>query len=60
MVPAPQGIDVASVTAWLDALLDSVKSDEAARQEFLALLEVMGPDDPRVPEYRKRLASRLF
>jgi putative thioredoxin len=47
-------------SARLDALLDAVKVDEQARQEFLDLLEVMGPDDPRVPEYRKRLASRLF
>ena len=47
-------------TARLDALLNSVKTDEAARQEFLDLLEVMGAEDPRVPEYRKRLASRLF
>lgn len=49
-----------AVTAKLDALLDRVKGDPAARQEFLDLLELMGPDDPRVPEYRKALTARLF
>jgi putative thioredoxin len=40
--------------------LDSVKADPVARQEYLDLLEVMGPDDPRVAEYRKALTARLF
>jgi putative thioredoxin len=44
----------------LDALLDRVKDDEAARQEFVDLLEVMGPDDPRTGQYRRQLTSRLF
>jgi len=44
----------------LDGLLERVKSDEAARQEFLDLLEVMGPEDPRTAHYRKALTSRLF
>jgi putative thioredoxin len=44
----------------LDALLETVKSDDAARQEFLDLLEVLGPDDPRTTQYRKALAARLF
>lgn len=44
----------------LDTLLDQVKADEAARQEFLDLLEVLGPDDPRTSQYRKALSSRLF
>jgi putative thioredoxin len=46
--------------ARLDALLDEVKDDEAARQEFVDLLEVMGPDDPRTGDYRKALTARLF
>ena len=33
--------------AKLTALLDRVKDDEDARQEFVDLLELMGPDDPR-------------
>jgi putative thioredoxin len=44
----------------LDALLEQVKADDAARQEFLDLLEVLGPEDPRTTEYRKALATRLF
>jgi putative thioredoxin len=49
-----------AVEAKLDALLEQVKADPAARQEYLDLLEVMGPDDPRVPDYRKALTSRLY
>jgi putative thioredoxin len=48
------------VEGKLDTLLDRVKDDEEARQEFLDLLEVLGPDDPRTPRYRKALTSRLF
>lgn len=46
--------------AELDALLDTVKADEAARQRFLDLLEVLGPTDPRTATYRKALTARLF
>ena len=53
-VPA-DGVDV-----LLDALLPKVKDDEAARQEFLDLLETLAPDDPRTVTYRKLLTSRLF
>ncbi|MDA8290153.1 MAG: tetratricopeptide repeat protein [Actinomycetota bacterium] len=44
----------------LGALLDSVKSDPAARQEYVDLLEAMDPDDPRREQHRRALASRLF
>jgi putative thioredoxin len=44
----------------LDGLLDRVKDDPDARQEFLDLLETLGTDDPRILGYRKALASRLF
>ena len=46
--------------AKLSALLDQVKDDETARQEFVDLLELMGPDDPRTAQYRRLLTSRLF
>jgi putative thioredoxin len=46
--------------AKLVALLDRVKADADARQEYLDLLEVMGADDPRTAEYRKQLSARLF
>jgi putative thioredoxin len=44
----------------LDELLDRVKDDEEARQRYVDLLEVLGPDDPRTAGYRKALTSRLF
>ena len=46
--------------AKLNDLLDRVKTDEEARQEFVDLLEVMGPADPRTADYRKQLSMRLF
>jgi putative thioredoxin len=49
-----------SVESKLDGLLERVKDDEAARREFLDMLEVLGPDDPRTPRYRKALTARLF
>lgn len=48
------------VEAKLDGLLERVKADPAARQEFIDLLEVMGPDDPRTAQYRRALTTRLF
>ncbi|HEX7166740.1 MAG TPA: tetratricopeptide repeat protein [Acidimicrobiales bacterium] len=44
----------------LEALLERVKDDEDARQRFVDLLEVLGPDDPRTGRYRRALTSRLF
>jgi putative thioredoxin len=54
---APTDTDV---EATLTALLDRVKDDEDARQEYLDLLELLGPDDPRTAGYRKALTARLF
>jgi putative thioredoxin len=48
------------LTARLDGLLDRVKEDDEARQEFLDVLELLGPDDPRTATYRKALTARLF
>lgn len=48
------------LAARLDGLLDRVKDDDDARQEFLDVLELMGADDPRTATYRKALSSRLF
>jgi len=48
-----------AVKAKLDELLDRVKDDPAAKQEYLDLLELMG-DDARVAGYRKALTARLF
>jgi putative thioredoxin len=51
---------LANVESTLDALLDRVKDNDDARQEFLDLLELMGPDDPRTAPYRKALTQRLY
>jgi putative thioredoxin len=44
----------------LASLLDRVKDDDEARQEFIDVLELMGPDDPRTAGYRRQLTARLF
>ncbi len=58
------GVDAAlsddDIPARLDSLLDQVKADEAARQQFVDLLELLGPTDPRTAAYRKQLTARLF
>jgi putative thioredoxin len=41
-------------------LLPRVKADEAARQEYVDLLEVMGSEDPRTADYRRKLSAALF
>ena len=46
--------------ATLTALLDRVKDDDEARQQFVDILELMGPHDPRTAQYRRQLASRLY
>ena len=55
------GADAAAdLEGRLTDLLERVREDEDARREFLDLLEVLGPDDPRTPKYRRALTSRLF
>jgi len=44
----------------LSALLDQVKDDDDARQKYVDLLELMGPDDPRTADYRRQLTARLY
>jgi putative thioredoxin len=51
----PSDVDV-----QLGDLLSRVKSDEDARQQFVDLLEVLGPDDPRTADWRKRLTLALY
>jgi putative thioredoxin len=61
---AESGVHVSAggedVEARLNGLLDRVRDDEAARQEFVDLLETLGPEDPRTNAFRRSLASRLF
>ena len=44
----------------LTTLLDRVKDDDTARQEYVDLLELMGADDPRTAGYRRALTARLY
>ena len=46
--------------ATLTALLDKVKTDDDARQQYVDILELMGADDPRTADYRRKLTQRLF
>ena len=44
----------------LEVLLSEVKGNDDARQEFIDLLELLGPDDPRTGVWRKKLTTTLF
>ena len=44
----------------LRALLDQVKDDDDARQQFVDILELMGAEDPRTAGYRRQLTMRLY
>ena len=58
---ARTGVDEAHANVQrLAELLPSVKADDAARQEFVDLLEVMGPENPATAEWRKKLSTALF
>jgi putative thioredoxin len=59
---ARTGGDVAGddAAATLDDLLERVRDDDDARQQFVDLLEVLGPDDPRTSRYRRALTSKLY
>lgn len=48
------------IEAKLGALLEHVREDDESRQEFVDLLELLGPDDPRTAAWRKRLTAQLF
>lgn len=61
---ARTGVDEVAVADGLDerldGLLERVKDDDDARQEYLDVLELMGADDPRTAPYRKLLTAQLF
>jgi putative thioredoxin len=52
--------DDAELDARLHALLERVRDDDAARQEFVDLLETLGAEDPRTSSFRRALATRLY
>ena len=51
--------DDEDVDARLEALLDRVKADDDARQEFVDLLELLDDEDD-VAAWRRKLSARLF
>ena len=59
---AEQAIDVKSqeIAPLLEGLLDRVKDDDDARQEYLDLLETLGVTNPVSIEYRRKLSAKLF
>lgn len=55
------GLDINDdITRKLDELLERVKSDEKAKQEYLDILESLGTENPIAIKYRRLLSSRLF
>jgi len=44
----------------LGQLIELVKTDDDARQQFVDILEVMGLEDPRTAGWRKKLTMRLY
>ena len=52
--------DVGDIDSELTELIEKVKTDEDARDRFIDLLELLGPEDPRTTEWRQRLTSVLF
>jgi len=53
-------IDSDDLEERLAGLLENVREDDAARQEYVDILEAMEPEDPRTSVFRKRLSARLF
>ena len=51
---------VEDIEASLADLLGTVKEDDDSRKRFVDLLELLGPDDPRTADWRRRLTSALF
>jgi putative thioredoxin len=54
------GSDRQEIEDKLNGLLERVRDDDAARQEYVDLLEALGAHDPRTNEYRRALAARLY
>lgn len=52
--------DNQEVEVRLEELLPTVKANDDARQEFVDLLAVLGPEHPNTAEWRKRLTTQLF
>jgi len=48
------------IDATLQTLLSTVKVNDDDRQKFVDLLDVLGPDDPRTAQWRRKLSTALF
>ena len=53
-------ISDSEVLKRLDELLLVVKGDDSAREEFVDLLDVLGPDNTEVANYRKKLSREIY
>ena len=51
---------VEDIDSRLNELLMQAKEDDEARQAFIDLLEVLGSDNPKATEWRRKLASTLY
>jgi len=51
---------VEDIDGRLNELLMQAKEDDEARQAFIDLLEVLGSDNPKATEWRRKLASALY
>jgi len=58
--PAPSAAEADAIEAELVDLLTTVKGDDEARERYIALLDQLGPEDPRTNNYRRKLATALF
>jgi len=59
-VARTSGEPVTDIDATLTTLLATVKVNDDDRQKFVDLLEVLGADDPRTAEWRRKLSTALF
>ena len=53
-------VELDEILERLEVLLEDVKDDEVARQEFVDLLDVLGPESVEAGSYRRMLAAKLF
>jgi len=59
--PVPVSAEEAeAIVAELEELLTRVKTDDEARERYVALLDQLGAADARTNTYRRRLATALF
>lgn len=49
-----------NLESQLDDLLAKVKHDPVARQQYLDILDAIGPENPKTSYYRRQLTSQLF